>query len=367
MRKRLLSLALALAMCLTLLPVSALAADGGFSVKDGGLWTCTVPGGGAAIRYSSAALGTASANAFTGVPSEQQAYQSIIAMKAQYPEGMQWTNDNYYRWNGGIFSGGFGCAGFAFLLSDAAFGNLPARKLTGVTLSDVRVGDILRINQDTHSVVVLEVHDSYVVIAEGNYNRSIHWGRTLNSTAVQSADYLLTRYPSAAPSVSFTDVNAGDYFADAVAWALEQDVTNGATPTTFAPGQTCTHAQILTFLYRADRNEGAAEAADMDKAVSWAKEKGMIGASFDGGRPCTRAEAVNYIWQALGKQEAKAGSFTDVPANAAYAKAVSWAVANGVTNGTNSAGTTFSPNDICTRGHIVTFLHRAYVPEARLK
>ena len=104
----------------------------------------------------------------------------------------------------------------------------------------------------------------------------------------------------------------------------------------------------------------------MDKAVAWAREKGMIDGSFNGKAYCTRADAVSYIWQALGRENAKSSGFTDVPAGAGYAKAVDWAVANGITNGTNAAQTEFSPNQVCDRGTIVTFLHRAYVPEARL-
>lgn len=168
-------------------------------------------------------------------------------------------------------------------------------------------------------------------------------------------------------SPDFNDVPAGEWYAAAVSWAVARDITNGTGGGKFSPGQNCTHAQILTFLYRASRGEGAATAADMDKAVQWARGKGMIGGGFNGGKACTRAEAVSYIWQALGKEPAPASSFTDVPTGADYAAAVSWAVANGVTNGTNAEGTTFSPGEICTRGHIVTFLHRAYVPEARLK
>lgn len=158
----------------------------------------------------------------------------------------------------------------------------------------------------------------------------------------------------------FSDVPAGEWYADAVSWAVELNITNGTGNGKFSPGKSCTHAEILTFLYRANRGGGEAVAADMEKAAAWAREKGMIDAGFKGNKPCTRAEAVNYIWQAMGKESASPSSFTDVPANASYAKAVDWAVANGVTNGTNTAQTQFSPNQVCTRGHIVTFLHRAY-------
>ncbi len=358
-------------------------------------------------------IGTAAqvkANAAVPTAAEQQAYQAMIALKEQYPEGMPWTNDNYYGWKGGIFSGGYGCAGFAFLLSDAAFGDAPARKLTEFSFSSVRVGDILRINNNTHSVIVLEVRDSSVVIAEGNYNSSIHWGRVLSAAQVQSASYLMTRYPEPTPTPtpepeptptptpepepiptptpepepiptptpepepipapSFTDVKTGDWFAEPVQWAVSKDITNGtnAARTEFSPGRNCTHIQILTFLSRAAGVTSTALDWDEEQkqVQNWARETGMIGSAFNGGASCTRAEAVNYIWQALGKESAKAGSFTDVNPNAGYARAVDWAVANGVTNGTNKAQTEFSPNKVCDRGTIVTFLHRAYVPSARL-
>lgn len=131
------------------------------------------------------------------VLTEQRAYEVMISLKDEYPEGMQWTNDNFYQWNGGYFYGGFGCVAFAFLLSDAVFGNLPAERITdGITIDMLRVGDVLRVNNDTHSVIVLEVHDAYIVIAEGNYNSSIHWERKMTAAEVAATtDYILTRYP----------------------------------------------------------------------------------------------------------------------------------------------------------------------------
>lgn len=126
-------------------------------------------------------------------PSAAQVYKDILALKSEYPEGMRWTNDNYYGWKGGIFSGGYGCAGFAMRLSDEAFGYLPTRKYT--EKSQVRVGDILRVNSDTHSVIVLKVNgDGTVIVAEGNYNESVHWGREVDLSSCGFV-YGLTRYP----------------------------------------------------------------------------------------------------------------------------------------------------------------------------
>lgn len=158
----------------------------------------------------------------------------------------------------------------------------------------------------------------------------------------------------------FTDVAAGKWYTDAVAWARREGIASGTASSAFSPDKDCTQTQILTFLYRAARGEGEASADDMAKAAAWAKEEGMIDGSFDGSKPCTRSTAVSYIWQAFGKPNAGASGFTDVDANADYAGAVSWAVEKGITGGTNTDGTKFSPDDICTRGHIAAFLYRAY-------
>ncbi len=129
------------------------------------------------------------------VLSPDDVYRVMTALKAQYPEGMRWTNDNYYEWKGGIYSGGYGCVGFAFILSDEAFGKLPARLIKDYSVSDIRVGDILRMNNDTHSVVVLSIDESGAVIAEGNYNNSVHWGRKISSAELEKLTYIMTRYP----------------------------------------------------------------------------------------------------------------------------------------------------------------------------
>ena len=116
---------------------------------------------------------------------DDEVYDAIMALQSEYPEGMPWTNANTYNWGPevamGLGYGGFGgggCQAFAMLASDAAFGNAPAYKFTDT--SRIRAGDILRINNDTHSVVVLKVDGDKITIAEGNYNSSIHWGRVID-------------------------------------------------------------------------------------------------------------------------------------------------------------------------------------------
>ncbi|MGI6182337.1 MAG: S-layer homology domain-containing protein [Agathobaculum sp.] len=160
----------------------------------------------------------------------------------------------------------------------------------------------------------------------------------------------------------FTDVKATAYYADAVKWAVDRGVAEGTTATTFSPNNTCTTAQILTFLWRAKGSPapaGHSAAVPSGKyytdAANWALEKGLTDA-FRADTPATRAATVTYLWKLAGKPRAAAAPFADVDAGAAYAQAVAWAVRQGITDGTSA--TTFSPDKTCTRGQIVTFLYR---------
>lgn len=129
----------------------------------------------------------------TASASAGRIYDAMIAQKAVFPEGMRWTNDDYYGWKGGIYTGGYGCAGFAFAVSDAAFGD--ARAQIHKDYSNIRVGDILRVENDTHSVIVLEVKEDSVVVAEGNFNSAVHWGREIpKSQLIDPLSYIMTRY-----------------------------------------------------------------------------------------------------------------------------------------------------------------------------
>lgn len=168
--------------------------------------------------------------------------------------------------------------------------------------------------------------------------------------------------------VSFNDVKDSDYFAAPVKWAVEKGITTGTSNTTFSPAETCTRAQILTFLWRAVGSPksskanpfGDVKASDYyyDAAV-WASEKGMVsGNTFAGDTPCTRSSTVVYMWKNAGSPKIEIPSkFSDVPLSSEYAPAVAWALANSVTSGTSE--TEFSPDTICDRGQIVTFLNRA--------
>ena len=165
---------------------------------------------------------------------------------------------------------------------------------------------------------------------------------------------------------AFTDVAADAYYAAPVAWAIEKGVTTGTSETTFSPNSTCTTAQILTFLWRANGSPApTAESPFTDvaadvyyaDAAAWAAEKGLVsGTTFGGDTPCTRSATVTYLWKLAGSPEAEKVDFTDVAADSDYAQAVAWAVAEEITTGTSE--TTFSPDSTCTRGQIVTFLYR---------
>lgn len=166
----------------------------------------------------------------------------------------------------------------------------------------------------------------------------------------------------------FTDVAEDSPFYNAILWAVDQKITAGKTATTFAPRENCSVAQIITFLWRAKGEPEAANeaiAAEISEnsyfftAAQWAAEMGMIENAEGLADPCTRAMAMTFIWKAEGSGEAgEKAEFTDVEADAAYAPAVAWAVEKGITNGTNTEGTLFSPDQVCTRGQIVTFLFR---------
>ncbi len=184
----------------------------------------------------------------TGIPTPLEAYDIMIAMRDDYPEGMTWTDasSGTYRWQGGsgeqgeIAAQGTGCVNFAFRLSDAVFGSLPARMRRAGTFqfTDVKAGDILRVNNNSHSVIVLQTNDDTVVIAEGNYNKSIHWGRILTRDEVLAADHVLTRYPEGyvpPDDPTAEDIIGEGSFGDGLSWRLIRAGTltisgNGAMP-----------------------------------------------------------------------------------------------------------------------------------------
>ena len=170
----------------------------------------------------------------------------------------------------------------------------------------------------------------------------------------------------------FVDVPADSYYFDAVKWAQKLGITNGKTDALFGSSDPCTRGQIVTFLWRAAGSPAPKGTAKVPgdvlpgsycyDAVAWAIENGVTNGFADGtfgvNNTCTRGQSVTFLYRALGTAPTTVNGFTDVAAGDFYAEAVAWAVENGVTNGTTDS--TFSPSNGCTRAQIVTFLFRTY-------
>ena len=169
----------------------------------------------------------------------------------------------------------------------------------------------------------------------------------------------------------FSDVSTSAYYYEAVKWAQEKGITGGIGNGLFGPNQPCTRAQIVTFLWRAAGSpepKAMSSFADVStdayyaKAVAWAVENGITTGTGDGkfspDATCTRAQSVTFLFRAIGKLVDSKAEFSDVLTDSYYANAVAWAVVNGVTNGIGDG--LFGPNNSCTRAQIVTFLFRAY-------
>ena len=233
---------------------------------------------------------------------------------------------------------------------------------------------------------VLRSYDSYATPATGTEYKETWSGNfswNLNSSGLtdpdgyadmSAAEILADLFGDAETQPSqkgFNDVKPGDYFHDAVNWAVEKGITTGTSATTFSPNASCTRAQIVTFLWRASGSPEPKTASNpftdvaanayYCKAVLWAVENGITtgtsATTFSPGAPCTRAQGVTFLWRANGSKAASAAaSFTDVASDAFYAPAVAWAAEQNVTGGVGNG--LFSPDTTCTRAQIVSMLYR---------
>ncbi len=182
-------------------------------------------------------------------------------------------------------------------------------------------------------------------------------------------------YPTQSWTGTFVDVEPFSYYEQAVHWAVERGITNGTGELTFSPNEDCTRGQIVTFLWRAVGcpEPGSVENPFKDirpkdyyyKAVLWAVgegiTKGMTKDTFAPNETCTRAQVVTFLWRADGKLDYYADwetDFADVPDNSYYTKAVAWAYGSGITEDVGKG--LFAPDAQCTRAQIVTFLYRYY-------
>ena len=198
-------------------------------------------------------------------------------------------------------------------------------------------------------------------------------GKQADADAAKDALEAAVKALKEKPPFRFDDVkDETQYFFDPVYWAVDQEITNGTSPTTFSPDAGCTRAQVVTFLWRAAGKPQPSSSKNPFEdvkagqyyydAVLWAVEKGITtGTGPNTFRPdatCTRAQIVTFLWRYFDKPEPRGGSaFADVDSAQYYAKAIAWAVEKGVTKGTSADR--FSPNATCTRAQIVTFLYRA--------
>ena len=207
----------------------------------------------------------------------------------------------------------------------------------------------------------------------GNNYEITYVNGTLTVSRRHSSPSSTTPAPEPTPeeTVKFADVSTSAYYYDAVKWAVDKGITNGLSDTMFGPYESCTRAQIVTFLWRAAGSPEPKTASSFTdvpvsayyaKAVAWAVENGitngMTETTFAPDATCTRGQSVTFLHRALKGTASGSTNFTDVASDAFYADAINWAVASNVTNGTSA--TTFSPNADCTRAEIVTFLYRAY-------
>ena len=266
----------------------------------------------------------------------------------------------------GSTGGGGGVTTYAITVKSAKHGDVTAShksasKGTTVTLTvDPDKGYVL----DT--LTVLDGKDKEIKLTEKNGKYTF--------TMPDSKVTVAATFKASAPTGKnpFVDVPAGSYYEDAVIWAVEKGITSGTSAVTFDPNGNCTRAQAVTFLWRAAGSPApktkvmpftdVPSGSYYYDAVLWAMEqgitKGTSDTAFSPNASCTRAQIVTFLWRANGSPVVSGNSaFTDVASDAYYAAAVAWAEKNGVTGGIG--GGLFGSNNNCTRAQIVTFLYRA--------
>lgn len=334
------------------------------------------------------------------IPTKQQVYDRILALQSEYPEGRRWTNADGYNFSvliDGVRWKGYGCAGFAFICSDAGFGNgnLAARKNNNPTYDDIRVGDILRVNYGNHSVVCLEKYDDYVVVTEGNYNSSIHWFRKITKAELSKNGYLTyitTRWPEGydpdkeqkpdpkpdpqpnpdpkPDDKKFDDVPADKWYAEAVNYVVSKGVMNGVADNLFAPLNTTKREMMVRIIYNmagqpavngTNRFADVKSGAWYEKAVIWAADNnitsGKGNGSFGVGDDVTRQDVAALLYRYASNKgydvsaTGDLSKFNDTSAVSGYAvTAMQWAVGKGIISGTAQGN--LNPKGNATRAEI---------------
>lgn len=382
MSKKMLSLALALVLCLGLTLPACAAEKTDSSVNAAGSTTVTDTGGkthtlsnpvlytmsGSDIENVAALFGDALMYAEEYCSDIDVIYAVAPGTVVTAPEGMgyQYGANISVAWTGNRFvGGGAGDGPLGYLAYDLG-GTETSKYMEGV-FSDFTILGCTP-ESELSEEVLTNGYDfdtdkiAFYVVTED----------TKTNPFASAATPSTPETPETPSKTVFTDVAAGAYYEEAVAWAVAEGITSGTTATTFSPNDTCTFSQILTFLWRANGSpeptiqnpfSNITETAYFYKPLLWAVEQKLIGSdTYEDGWPCTRGMTVFFMWKASGAEFDQGAFekqlFDDVPLEDSntFVQPVYWAVKNGVTSGTSA--TTFSPEAICTRGQIVTFLYR---------
>ena len=267
---------------------------------------------------------------------------------------------------GGGGGGGGGTSSYAITVNSAKNGGVTASHKTASKGTTVTLTVKPNKGYVLDTLTVLDSKDKAIKLTEksGKYTFTMPAGKVTVDSKFK-AEQTTGKNP-------FTDVPAGSYYETAVIWAVDKGITGGTSATTFSPDATCTRAQAVTFLWRA-AGSPAVKSKVMPftdvkagsyyyDAVLWAVEKGITGGTsattFSPDATCTRAQIVTFLWRANGSPAVSGNSaFLDVASDAYYAAAVKWAEKNGITGGIGNG--LFGSGNTCTRAQIVTFLYRA--------
>ena len=238
----------------------------------------------------------------------------------------------------------------------------------------IEIGDLL-LAENNPETEIYDLRDLFEALdlaglAPGTYTCRIRAVCDGESFLLFDGDFTVNQRPQN----PFTDVPEESFYYEPVLWAVSEGITNGTTPTTFGPGESCMRAQVVTFLWRAmgSPEPTLTENPFVDvfptdfyyKSVLWALEEGitsgMDASHFGPTVYCNRAQVVTFLYRAMGCPEigTDENPFGDVAQGSFYERAVLWAVESGITNGLSAAA--FGPTDLCNRAQIVTFLYRAF-------
>ena len=350
---------------------------GGLYTTTGATWS--ISGGTFSSDPSVYVVGNGSANIVKRAGSEG-AYTYTVLAKSGLTSGVYLTNpsgalaNNYY-----VSSTANGVWTVSYSAPSSGGGSSSSSRRYDVSTPSVKHGDVTvspktASKGDTVTITVkpdsgYELDTLTVKDASGSKIKVKDKGDGKFTFTMPASKVTVSAEFAEIETLDFADVSTDAYYYEAVKWAAKKGITGGTGDGTFNPNGSCTRAHIVTFLWRAAGSpepKSTVSFADVPagsyyaKAVAWAVENGITLGTGDGtfspNATCTRAQSVTFLYRALGTAPTTVNGFTDVTADAFYADAVAWAVESGVTNGTTDS--TFSPNNGCTRAQIVTFLYR---------